>query len=86
MIVLNGQAKWQGYLYISPVKNLTGKPMTKYIILGLLTLTTIICAVFEGLLDLSPQFVQFSGAVSLIFTLVLIGSSLMIKTDDVRRD
>ena len=59
--------------------------MTKFIALGLLVFTTIICAVFEGLLELPPQFIQFTGLLSLLCTFALIGSSLMIKTDDVSR-
>ena len=60
--------------------------MTKYIVLGLLALTTILCAVIEGLIELPPRSIQALGVLCIISTVTLIGWSLSIKTDDLGRD
>lgn len=57
--------------------------MKNYILLVFLGLLTMTCAVLEGLIDgLSPQFVQFTGFLTIIFAGVFVGWTLKLQTGE----
>ncbi|MBT8069589.1 MAG: hypothetical protein HKP21_03350 [Xanthomonadales bacterium] len=47
--------------------------MKKYTLLLTLALATLTCAVLEGLVELSPRFIQFNGGLTIICAVVVIG-------------
>jgi hypothetical protein len=61
--------------------------MTKNIILTLLALTTITCAVLEGLVDgLPAQFVQLNGLLTIVCTATFIGWALKLQVRQFLKD
>ena len=57
--------------------------MKKYIALVLLALVTMTGAVFEGLVELSPQLIQANGLMTILCTAALIVWTLKGQIDDV---
>ena len=56
--------------------------MKKYILLISLALMTLTCVVLEGLIELSPQFVQINGLLTILCAGALISWTLKIQVDD----
>jgi len=59
--------------------------MKKYIVLILLALVTLTGAVLEGLVELSPQFIQINGLMTILCAGALITWTLKIQADEVRK-
>ena len=59
--------------------------MRKYIVLILLALVTLTGAVLEGLVELSPQFIQINGLMTILCAGALITWTLKIQADEVRK-
>ena len=57
--------------------------MRKYIVLILLALVTLTGAVLEGLVELSPQFIQINGLMTILCAGALITWTLIIQADEV---
>jgi hypothetical protein len=57
--------------------------MKKYIVLILLALVTLTGAVLEGLVELSPQFIQINGLMTILCAGALITWTLKIQADEV---
>jgi hypothetical protein len=47
--------------------------MKKYILLLILAFATLACAILEGLVELSPRFIQLNGGLTIICAVVFIG-------------
>jgi hypothetical protein len=60
--------------------------MKKYTLLLTLALATLACATLEGLVELSPQFIQFNGALIIICTAVIIGWILKLQANIFSKD
>jgi hypothetical protein len=53
--------------------------MKKYLVLTALALLTLTCATLEGLLELSPRFIQFNGGLTIVCAVVFVGLMLKIQ-------
>jgi hypothetical protein len=51
-----------------------------------LAILTLACATLEGLVELSPQFIQFNGALIIICTAVIIGWILKLQANIFSKD
>lgn len=60
--------------------------MKKYIVLISLALLTLTLAVFEGLVELPPQFIQVNGLLMIICVAVFIGWSLKVQIESFKED
>jgi hypothetical protein len=60
--------------------------MKNYSVLIILALITMTCVTLEGLVELSPRFIQFNGLLTILFTGALISWVLKVQTDEVSSD
>ena len=64
----------------------TGIQMKKYVVLIILAVLTLTCATLEGLVELSPQFIQLNGLLTILFTGAFISWTLTVQAAEISKD
>ena len=60
--------------------------MKKYMVLTFLAVLSMSCATLEGLVELSPQFIQFNGLLTILFTGAFISWTLTVQAKEISKD